>query len=776
MSQTLRTPPQDDMPWPPVQHAVFKKIQWADPWEPTQYIRCTRATHVVNPDVDQADLFYHWGECIRETDNSWTAYERMDLQDEYVQVRIAVAPTEGASKAREDNMTTIFTGIAVDDNSLRLGNSFGDQTVKAFGLGHVLDRWMIDHGRVLEPDTGSGETIKLGYIPPFNAKGQWGRALLGNRSSVVNPNAETSYDSVYLFSGKDNAAIWNAKQAIEYVLGFAPFIETMPVKLAGQVEALEVIEAVWDANGKSVLQFINEIISRKYGLGYTLEIAEAAADDGQDLLEIKVFTLIDEAVEIGDKVFPANADIAAFDFGDEYPVNHLIDNLAIRTTSINAYNDFHVRGAKIKVCFSVSFGNDTLDRGWLATLQEKYENADGAANPTHADSADSVRSSERFQSVFRHFVIPRDFDWQVGWGTAESDPDNENDELTNVAPITTPNGLVHFDATENPDNDETHVHRFAAIYGKELFRDLPFQKGFDYTQTGPDGGPVNNNISTAVPEYQPMFAWIYDDAHGRYHGPPKADIDEDADNWYYRLDRLTQAFPGRHGIHDAHIRGVDREMGMEIVAGHNHYLALGTFNIESHPTNKSCDFDFERIGATVFVETDAHLFVQKSFLDTDELTKTLLVDVADAEYWYVHPSTTVDIKEGTLVTVAADFGNGPGVLRDDVSKLYSVATLLFIWYGRLRRAVTIPMKQLGIYANVGSFITSLPFLSDAPEVNTVVTSVTWDLDRQATTIETGYQQLDAVGIVEGVSPGKSFAGRRGVAAKGMGGQAAKGKR
>lgn len=751
------------LPFKSTPHVVCTKEAWDDEWVPDEYTRCTQATWVAGPDVDQADLHYQWGSIKRENEDDYADYERLDWQDRYIQVQLATK-SEGVGKARGRNMTPVFTGIGEDDHSLYFGDgTSGDQTVKAFGAAHILDRWHLAYGYVLD----NGSVLKLGYMPKFNEKGQWGRALQGNRSSIENPEAQSSYDYVFLHSNKPNAAIWNAKQVIDYVLGFSPYIDVMPVVLTGQTDALELIKAVWDPHGKTCMQFINEIISRKYGLGFSVELNEGAGEGGMDLIEINVFTLIDEEVTIGDDVFPANENVITLVGETEYPGWHLPEPVAVRTTSLNEYSDIEVRGARVKVCFSVSFGNETLLEGWTPTLQDKYNAADGCTNPNDAQLADNVRESARFKDVYRKFVIPYDFGWQVGWGTAETDPNNENDELSNIAPLTKPDGTVTFD--EEEEDDSEGIHRFASVYGKELFRDLPFLKGVDYADIDDEGEPKSENATDANPEYRPMFAWVYDDQFGASHGPSKVLVngaDGETLNWYYRLDNLTKTFQGQTGVHDGHVRAVDREMALEVSAGKNHYFALGTFDPATNKSMSNPDFDYTRIGATVFVETDAHLFVHKQFNEENELNRTLIIEVPDCEYWYAHPSTTIDIKEGELVTIY----EGNCVIRDDGDKLRSIANIYFLWYGKKRRPVQLGMRELTLDFRVGDFIDKLEYVDGQPEVNTPVTAVTWDFDHQATSTETAYVQLDGMGMAEGVSPGKSWSGRGGAATKGRGGK------
>lgn len=751
------------LPFKSTPHVVCSKERWSYRWVPDEYTRCTRSTWVAGPDVDQADLHYQWGNIKRENESDFSSYERHDWQDRYVQVQMATQ-SEGPSKARGRNLTPVFTGVVEDDSSLYLGDgTAGDQTIKAFGPAHILDRWNLDYGHCLD----NGSVLKLGYMPKFNEKGQWGRALAGNRSSIENPEAESSYDYVFLHSNKPDAEIWNAKQVLDYVLGFSPYIDVMPVVLTGQTDALGLIKAVWDPHGKTAMQFINEIINRKVGLGFSVEVNEGGGESGQDLIEIRVFTLTDEEVVIGDDVFPANENITTIAGSTEFPLWHLHEAVAVRTSGLHNYSHIEVRGARVKLCFSVSFGNQTLQEGWTTTLQDKYNAADGCTNPNDAQLADNVRETARFKDVYRKFIIPYDFDWQVGWGTAETDPNNTNDELSNIAPLTKPDGTVSFD--EEDENDEERIHRFSSVYGKELFRDLPFLTGVDYTEVDNDGNPISENAPDANPEYRPMFAWVYDDQFGYSHGPAKTlinDADGETLNWYYRLDTLTKSFQGQTGVHDGHVRAVDREMALEVSAGKNHYLALGTFDPQTNKSMSNPDFDYTRIGATVFVESDAHLFVHKQFNEDNELNRTLVIEVPDCEYWYAHPSTTIDIKEGELVTIH----DANCIIRDDGDKLRSIANIYFIWYGKVRRPVQFDVNRLVIDSQVGDFIDKLEWLDGQPEVNTVVTGVVWNFDHQSTSTETSYVQLDGMGMVEGVRPGKSWSGRGGAVGKGRGGK------
>lgn len=729
---------------------VYVKDTWGDKWKPIKYMRCIGACNVAAPEVDSADFVYQYGEIKREDESSFSTYERTDFVGKLVQVRIAEAPsTAKRTKKQKKKEKPLFTGIIIDDADQRLGASSGDQSVKAFGIGDLLDRWYIDYGFSLEND----KRVRMGYCPKFNDKGQWGRALLGNRSVDTNPDAEGEYDIVYLFSAAKNAKTWNARQAIEYVLGFSPWVETMPVVLSGQVEALELIEDVWEAQGKSVFQFLNDVVNRKYGLGFKLKFEEG----DPDRILVDVFTLIDQDVKVGNRTFPKNGNQEPFEFGDSFPKSALLGNMVIRTTSINTYDIIEVRGAKIKVAFNLGFGGSfnsaTLTQGWTEGIETEYIDAEGAENPNDATEADRLRHSDRYNGVYRHFIIPPAFNWEVGDGT------HDCETWTNIAPIPKRDGSVSFNVDDEDEDEGLYLHR--SLYGKEFYRDLPFEKGKNYSVAKVGALPQDNNADGSVPEYVPMFAWIYDNVDGPNHGP--------ATNKYVMLDKLTKEWPDA-GLTDMHVRAVDREMGIEITGPLNHYMAINDFDAEAHPTNVLPEFDFRTLGAVVFVETDAHLRVKIEFVDesgeVDELARTLVVDNPACEYWYAHKDTVVDIVGGKLIRVHPD----NQVVRDDSDKLRAIAEMYAAWYNRKRTAIHIPISEIGVFYEVGTFITTIDALEDAPEVNTVVTAIRWDFDNQQTEIETAYLQLDGSTIVGAMNPTKSFAGRKGAAGHGFAGK------
>src|SRR5690606_34580215 len=137
----------------------------------------------------------------------------------------------------------------------------------------------------------------------------------------------------FVFAGhgefpNEPALVWTARDAVEHLLLFhAP--AGLEITLGGQVEALEAIDlqrvAVY---GDSLWAALNRIIDRRQGLGFHLVVGDTppAADDeegggeeGGATIELRVFTLTDEPVTVGDQTLPANGRVVEIDLADDLP-------------------------------------------------------------------------------------------------------------------------------------------------------------------------------------------------------------------------------------------------------------------------------------------------------------------------------------------------------------------------------------------------------------------------------------------------------------------------
>lgn len=784
-------------------HYVYIRKQWkltqqqvqdnrdrgADQWRYCPYLVCTRFTEVVAPEIEEADFYFDFGRIKREDRRTFRDETPLELYNYYVQVRV--------QQPGSPQSTVRFTGFIPDDSRtlFRPDIETGQQRLKAYGIGYILNRWFFREGHVGEQNafevdgTNEAENRKhrlIGYLPDFNDKGLYGKALFGNRSTFTAADVGDEYGEPYdtnetdpailksyLFS-PDESEEWDAKKAVEYLLAWRPNADIIKFELAGKVagekigraDVLENIKRIWKTAGKSLWQILNEIISRQYGVGFYMAYKPGDRDNPERFM-LEVFSLCDQPIACGEITLPANPNQVKFTLPTGFPYTHLVDPLTFRIISMNRYDSVEARSAPIRIMISHRVANsnepeDTdvsdLVRHWTTDMQDDY--AVGVdTGPQDEVIQDAYRSQDQFKTVYRYFKVKTNWDGRAKHiaGITSGDPEC-------LIPYPQPDGTVKWD----PDAG------YFSRYGKEFAKDTFLKTGVDYTTYPPtDSNPVNANVG-----YQPMMAFYFDTVcvEDGGDGTPIDPENHDPTERWYRIEKLQEGFPD-DSISGGSLRPLDREMGVEIHFGGkpNHYFALGTFNLpgDNEDTTVDPEFDYRQLVITACYETDAKMFVQMKLNNTDgtkdELTNPLVIECRDCEYWYASRYAVIDIRpDGKDLKQVAYAGLE---IRNDRTKLQAICAFAAAWYGVDRQAVKIPIKQVGSFVELGTMLTGIDVVRGMVPVRTVVTAKECILSQpQMTTIETGYVALDAGTVLDAFVPTKSFAGRGGASTKGRGGK------
>jgi len=143
--------------------------------------------------------------------------------------------------------------------------------------------------------------------------------------------------------------------------------------------------------------------------------------------------------------------------------------------------------------------------------------------------------------------------------------------------------------------------------------------------------------------------------------------------------------------------------------------------------------------------------------------KVLVLPIHDAELWYIAPNTVLGVTDGKLDQyTSGSLSNGGGLLRDDRLRLIIIADSAIAWYGRDRSAVSIALQGLQVVAPVGGILNKVSGAWQADSIGTIITSRTWDWERNRTILETDYWQLniatapDIPGLSDLRSVGRAF--------------------
>ena len=141
------------------------------------------------------------------------------------------------------------------------------------------------------------------------------------------------------------------------------------------------------------------------------------------------------------------------------------------------------------------------------------------------------------------------------------------------------------------------------------------------------------------------------------------------------------------------------------------------------------------------METDEHVRYAVT-VPGAESTKTLLIQVPDAEGWWIADGTILDVDEdGTAVLQA-----GNAALRNDGDRLKEIAALAQAWYGVQRATLNVRILGIETIPKVGSYVTSTLTGNYSESINSAVSTIVYDLRRVRTTIVTNYEELDFAGF------------------------------
>lgn len=415
------------------------------------------------------------------------------------------------------------------------------------------------------------------------------------------------------------------------------------------------------------------------------------------IVVIHVFSVFDESLSVGDVVVTPNSEVGTIAFDDAID----LDSALINKSVSSQYDRIVVQGERIKTCFSVSIADGNLEKGWVASEEASYK-AGSVSNNLDSKRNDAERKTDKFNRVYQTFRIPSNWNWKA------SDGVGGNKRF--VVPGLTSDGLVSTLIIPNTWN-----------YPKALLRWLPISK--------------NVNASNSEPEYLEPIVIVKDGQD------------------FYQVDALAAIKKD-----PASVRILDREMGISVTPKINHVLGLNHFNKTTDPrSDTDPQIDYTSIIATVAVEADHRLRVEVDLVKIGEASKTLVLEVADAELWWINPLTVTGIKDGKLVK-----SNG-GIVRDDSVRLRQIAAFAKAWYGKRRSSIEFTAMSLAEFSPVGSLIVSAVSGTQEEPVGTVVSEKTWDFERQSTRIKTDYAEidigatLDIPGMSDFRSVGRQFA-------------------
>lgn len=517
----------------------------------------------------------------------------------------------------------------------------------------------------------------VGTVVAINRRSRRGLTAFGNRSSGTYPgNGAVSGEQAHVFT-RDGVS-WSELDFLRYLVHMLP-IGDVPFEIVGQTGPLEgrTVDFL-NPEGLTARQILDRLVDRRRGLVWAVRY-----DEANDRGEIHIRSIFDTPVSLGTVTIPANDDDVSIVTDDE---DERATDVEIHIDASQRYDWIFVRGAPIKSCFSVSVPDETLEQGWSAAQQTAYNTPDGAAD---ADAADRIRrESDELRSVYSVFRIPTEWDYFAG--------DGEGGVKENANPLINGNGSLDIAQQNSTLN-----------FGRLLLRSLPIAKAWD--------------DATGEVEYREPFVLV-----------------KDPDGFWGYVDRQGDQYPS------GHVRMLDVDLGFEVRMSVNHELASADFDAE---TNTPAVFDWREMIATVAVELDRHLEIIVAAGSATPLAagqqptgRVLVIDVPDAELWWLTPGTVLDVQSGALVRSAAT--GLDAILRDDTARLREIAAVAAGWYGRDRKAVSVTREGLRVDIDPGAMLQTVTGGFGRETIKSIVTSIGYDFQQFTTTINSDFLELE----------------------------------
>lgn len=566
----------------------------------------------------------------------------------------------------------------------------GQQSFICYGLELLLDRIHVCTSRI---KLGENEhTIDRGLT--FNDRG------VGNRSEARGTGGAFLFDGNPPGSAGYGERDWSTKQIVEYLLQIGTprgvfEIEKIPFRLAEDVWTLSTADKpILPAHGHTLRSLLNSLLPRQRLLSYWIDVDELKTPHQ---VLVRPFTFTSEAITLigEDVIFPnANQKELAFD-RDRGAF------ASLRTTSLDSYEQVRVDGARRRSCFSVSFDDGTLERGWPTALETEYEQGASTAGdyPAAAEIEErqrrnaEARAAERLASVYARFALPASFDLKAGDGVG---------------------------GTKNPITpDDADGAKVFTVNARELFvlPTIPLLDGHDYADGKiPDG--VEELADGPFAELPPLVAWQIPEDPTRYALVEVAGSPAELDNAAEEANRRWSA--------SVRVPERDRAFLIFVHGQPQHVIAFTDFAPLADDEELG-ENDFLQMIATIAIEDDRYCsFSHPETPEARDDLRVLRIQAGD-EYRldYVAPQTVVaiDPTDGSLIR-----SNG-GFVRDDRDKLETIARLAWAWYGRQRHALQFdtswPTRDLWL----GDLITKigdseLPGNATIDDVDSVVTAIT----------------------------------------------------
>ena len=673
--------------------------------------------------ITQIVLHYKTGNMLRETLSDFTQVDSLDWANEFVMVEVYASNDDGTPNF--SSVITRWIGIITPDDREALGYLEGvgfayDQTMLALGLETLLDESIVYGSYVKSlPVQGTGTSALAVHVDtpitfnaPRNGPYRWFKNMSASgmtKRYVPSEDGDGSTDVATpdaTFCGEAAVPVfdqvgtstksWTISKILGYLLAFyGPSLGGKPFRLkpiaasgtdADLVASLLNFEVVgFNVERRSLFECLNELLRAERGLGWAVQYDDAARA-GTDAPIILVFSISAGAISAGSWSLPAASIKKTIDITGRRDASW-----QIRRDPLEQYGTIRVRGAPTLACFSISQPDGSLDKGWLASELTEY-NAPPDVGTSDTDFAlDQRKRDYRAKSrVWTEYVLKDQWDFKA-----------KNGEGAGTAALVNP----RLDA--NGDFPGTEVAGSRSLFEKRFESFVPIEVERDAAATD----------DPTSPQYKEPIV-VYKTTDG---------------DW---IDLVHHKHPT--GLHCTTFHVLNDRPGVKIRCEPNHALAGS-----SHPPDDLMVFptDWQKFIITVAMRLDRRVAVAEVIDET--VTRTLVIDLDDAEFWFIAAGTVTAVTGQRALTRQ---GTTRKIVRDDRDRLRRTLALAKAWYGQERRPIALQFKSLqfrlaaggGADLRIGIFVNKLVDGGESDDVNTVITRRKYDFRNNTTSIEMGY--------------------------------------
>ncbi len=666
---------------------VYVKQRWNESWTLVPGLQCVEASKNVSPSLPVATLFWKYGMVKTPQDAGFMLYAKQSFKRWFVKIEF-----DSTDVANPWTWYGVIEDIADRWGGNASGIATGSQQITCYGLEKLLVDRIITTSRVM--NTGIVDTV--------------GRPLTFNWQGRPNRTKVSDGISHHFEADTKNAEYWSIKDIVEYLLRYEipatyDSYNAIPFELGGDLSFLDWDRTIVPQAGMTTYHLLSRLLDRRRLVVWWLDVNVASGQ--QDTVQLKFASLADTdvVVAVDSKSIPANDEVRHLRCGSDPMTSVMVVDAETRR-----YDQVLVVGPRIRVVGTFSVQDGTLTEGWRSADQSEYD-AGASTDPAYAGANtlekqrmnEEVRSSPKLADVYRIWVLPNQWDGEVGDGLGGA------------------KNPLFLHRTNNPFDDDSQK----PFTPDMRFEDsLPLKKGVDYS--GANIGNGNAELPTSPSEELPPIVLMKRPDSGRWVSATElgnvseAEITDQKDNARFSLD-VTIA---------REVSGIR----LQVLGQPQHSIAYSLFV----PLAEDYDvgqFDVANGGmvATLSLPSDWHVeavwprFDAGNAPSLDAIRRKVIHSPDRAHQVYVAPQTVVGVNaDGTLIR-----SDGGWIGKDDFQQLESVARVAAAWYTRDHVVVQLTSGRVLAASEVdlGNMIGEVGTNSGSQQyrlANSVVTSIT----------------------------------------------------